>query len=168
MKTKNLLAAVLVLLFVCTGCSQSRRFGTQELSYRLAAENETYAFSLDGATLSNGYYHIPFSVHGENDMLLSCEEDAQGQLLQILLTAEKNTAPTGEFIELSELLTQIFFGISRHDAQAVLHEAGLTGEDVLFSDHTATVENGRYSFTFYSTPISITVILHYDDAVVAE
>lgn len=166
MKTKRCLAVLLAtVLLLCAGCTQSRRFGIQELSRRLGSMNELYAFSLEGAALSNGFYHIPFSVLQEEDLLLSCKEDADGQLLQILLTAEKTTAPTADFIDFSLLLTQVFFGVGEHKAAEIVHTAGLTDESVLFTDCTGTASEERYSFTFFSTPLSITAILQYDDAI---
>lgn len=169
MKTKRLIYVLLVMVFVlCAGCTAPQRFGMQELSRRLEEQNERYAFSLDAVTLYNEYYHIPFSLEQEEDLLLSCKEDENGQLTQLLLTAEKDTAPTDDFLTLSQLLLEIFCNVSEYEAAAMAEEAGMTGADVLFSDHTGKAEKGRYSFTFFSTPLSITAILTYDDAIVAE
>ncbi len=168
MKAKKFISIILILLFLCAGCSAPSRFGMQELSRRLTEKNELYEFSLNGVTLYNGYYHIPFSIAQEQDLLLSCKEDEKGQLTQLLLTAEKDTAPTDDFLSLTHLLIEIFCNINKYDAAAMAQDAGLTGEEVLFSDYTGTAEKGRYSFTFFSTPLSITAILTYNDAVVAE
>ncbi|MBQ6862751.1 MAG: hypothetical protein IJO14_00795 [Clostridia bacterium] len=165
---KTILILLTCLLLLCTSCSESRRFGMQELSRRVGETDERFAFSTDGISLSNGFYHIPFSVSQENDLLLSCEEDSEGQLLQILLTAEKNTAPIDFFMQFAGCLTRVFMGIDTYKADEMLHEAGLTDESVLFSDHTGTAEDGRYSVTFYSSPVSISLILRYDDAVMIE
>lgn len=156
----------MALLLFLSGCTQSSRFGMQELSRRIAVENEKYAFTVEGAFLSDGFWHIPFSLLQAEDLLLSCKEDENGNLLQILLTAEKDTAPVTDFIAFSKLLTQVFFGVSAREASAITENAGLTDESVLFTDHTGTQTRGRYSFTFFSTPVSVTVILTYDDAVV--
>ncbi len=167
MKMKKWICGLLaVILMLCAGCTASQRFGMQELSRRLGEQNERYAFSLDGVSLYNEYYHIPFSLEQEEDLLLSCKEDENGQLTQLLLTAEKDTAPTGDFLAFSLLLIEVFCNVSSYEAVALAEQAGLTGEDVLFADHTGTAETGRYSFTFFSTPLSITAILSYDDAIV--
>ncbi|MBE6812404.1 MAG: hypothetical protein E7523_05930 [Ruminococcaceae bacterium] len=169
MKIKRFCSLFLAItLVLCAGCNAPRRFGMQELSRRLEQQNERYAFSLDGVTLYNGYYQIPFSLMQEEDLLLSCKEDEKGQLTQILLTAEQETAPTDDFLAFTQLLIASFCGVSEYEAAAMAEEAGLTGADVLFSDHTGTATKGRYSFTFFSTPLSITGILTYDDAVVAK
>ena len=140
----------------------------QELSHRLGQQDEKYAFSLDGVALFNEYYHIAYSLAQPEDLLLSCKEDANGNLTQILLTAEQSTAPTTDFLQRTNLLIEVFFGVSEHDAAALAEEAGMTDESVLFTDCTGIAKNGRYSFTFFSTPLSVTAILTYDDAVVAE
>ena len=166
---KKIIAVILAfVLLLCVGCSESTRFGMQELSRRLAQQDEKYAFSLDNVSLYNEYYHIPFSLVQEEDLLLSCKEDADGNLTQILLTAEKDTAPTADFMRLAELLIAVFFGVKEQNAKALAEEAGMADESVLFTDFTGTAKNGRYSFTFFSTPLSITAILTYDDAVVAQ
>lgn len=167
MKIKRMMAWVCILTLLCTGCTMSRRFGMQELSRRLSEYDERFAFSLEGVSLSNEFYHIAFSFQQEEDLLLSCKEDADGQLLQILLTAEKNSIPTAEFLAFSQALVGVFFGISEFRATQVLHEAGLTDESVLFTDYTGAASQGRYSFTFFSTPLSVTAMLAYDDAIVA-
>ena len=156
---------VAVLVFL-SGCTQSSRFGMQELSRRISIENEKYAFTVEGAFLSDGFWHIPFSLVQTDDLLMSCKEDENGNLLQILLTAEKDTAPAADFVAFSKLLTQVFFGVSSYEAAAITQNAGLTDESVLFADHTGTQTQGRYSFTFFSTPVSVTTILTYDDAIV--
>lgn len=166
MKKKILL--FLLCLFVTAGlqgCTHSQRFGMQELSRRLGKQNESYAFSIEGASLSNGFFHIPLSLQQENDLLLSCKEDADGQLLQVLLTAAKDTAPTQDFLSLSRCLTAVFFCTGTQKADSLLQTVGLTGEEVLFSDHTESTREGRYSMTFYSTQMSVTLLLCYDDAV---
>ena len=68
---KTILILLTCLLLLCTSCSESRRFGMQELSRRVGETDERFAFSTDGISLSNGFYHIPFSVSQENDLLLS-------------------------------------------------------------------------------------------------
>ena len=167
MKIKKYMSLIVVVLLVfLSGCTQSSRFGMQELARRIGIENEKYAFTAEGAFLSDGYWHIPFSCVQADDLLLSCKEDTNGNLLQILLTAEKDTAPAADFIAFSKVLTKVFFGVSDYQAAAIAENAGLTDESVLFTDHTDTQTHGRYSFTFFSTPVSVTVILTYDDAVV--
>lgn len=166
---KKIIAVILAfVLLLCVGCSESTRFGMQELSRRLAQQDEKYAFSLDNVSLYNEYYHIPFSLEQEEDLLLSCKEDADGNLTQILLTAEKDTAPCADFLHLACLLIEVFFGVNANEAKQLAEEAGMTAESVLFTDHTASAKKGRYTFTFFSSPLSITAILTYDDALVAQ
>ncbi|MBQ3517760.1 MAG: hypothetical protein IJA31_00415 [Clostridia bacterium] len=169
MKIKRFCSLFLAItLVLCAGCSAPSRFGMQELSRRLEEKNERYAFSLDGVTLYNEYYHIPFSLVQGEDLLLSCKEDEKGQLTQLLLTAEKETAPADDFLAFAQLLIEVFCSVNEYEAAAMTEEAGLTGADALFSDHTGTAKKGRYSFTFFSTPLSITSIITYDDAIVAD
>lgn len=156
----------MVLFFLCGGCTGDARFGMQELSKRLAEQDERYGFSLEGISFSNDFYHIPFSFASEQDVLLSCKEDPDGRLLQILLTTDKERAPQEDFLNLTKTLIAVFFGVDEFEATAIAQEAGLTDTAVLFSDHTSTATKGRYSFTFFSTPLSVTAILKYDDAVV--
>ena len=166
---KKISAVILCLVFVLTtGCTRSERFGLQELSRRLENHDERFGFDLAGAYLSDSYYHIPISMRQSEDLLLSCKEDADGRLLQILLTGEANTAPKADFLALANALTAEFFGVSIHKASEYTEQAGMTDETVLFTDHTGHADCGRYEFTFYSTPQSITAMLTYDDSVVAE
>ena len=165
MKIKKWTAVVCVLiLLLCAGCARSERFGMQELSNRLAETDERYGFSLEGISFSNNFYHIPFSFAGEQDVLLSCKEDEDGRLLQMLLTSDKERAPQEDYIAFTKTLISVFFGVDEFEAAAIAEEAGLTGTQVLFTDCTGKTERDRYSFTFFSTPLSITAIFTYDNS----
>ena len=169
-KTQKITACLLgvILLLCCSGCTRDARFGIQELSHRLEERDERYGFSSEGISFSNEFYHIPFSFAGEQDVLLSCKEDADGRLLQLLLTTDKERAPQEEYIAFAKTLIAVFFGVDDYEAAAIAEEAGLTGTEVLFSDCTGKAERERYSFTFFSTPLSVTAILTYDDAKITE
>lgn len=155
-----------VLLLVCGGCVKESRFGMQELSYRLKKQDAAYAFSLEEATVSNGFYHVYLSAETEHDVLLSCREDENGKLLQILLTGEKEHLPTEFFASFAQALLQEFFGIGTREAQTMADETGLSDPSLYFTDLTRTQTLGRYSLTFFSSPLSVSMVLTYDDATV--
>lgn len=159
MKKTAFLLLLAAAWLLSPGCTKEKRFGIAELSRRLAAHEEAYAFAVPDALLSDGYYHIAYSLESEDDLLLSLCEDADGRLTRVLLTASQENAPAEEFCAFAAVLTAVFCDVSDREAREMAQEAGLHDKNDLFTDQKGTAARKRYSYTFFSTPLSVTVLL---------
>lgn len=166
---KKLIVAVIsaVLLLTMCSCSKSQRMDWQELSKRLADEDEKYSYSFLDLVFYDGAYHTFLSLHDKDDAILSMTSDG-GMISSVTLTASSRTLDKSdgreEFYEMCKALCEVFAGENDDEAEKICKSIYADTTDRYFSECYKTYETEHYKYIFSSNNLFISFCCEYYDS----
>jgi|GEM_PF-6315937 len=164
MRILKKISAIIVLLALLSGlasCVREKRFDYSELNIRIKKEAPEYSFREKELFYSDGVYYMYYSLHSENDMLLTLKEDENKKLKRITLTmdAEKAELSADDFYSFSKLLSELF--IPELNVEALEEATGLSDTSLYTSERMESYTQGFYKAVLFCSCEAACFILLY-------
>jgi len=163
---KKFIAVILSasMLFILCSCTQSQRMDWQELSKRLADEDEKYSYSFLDLVFYEGAYHTFLSLHDKDDAILSMTSEG-GMISSVTLTASSRTLDKTdgreEYYELCKTLCAVFAGENEDDAEKICKTIYADTTDRYFTECYEKYETEHYKYIFSSNNLFISFCCEY-------
>ncbi len=161
MKNKKILSLISVFLVILTlnSCTKERFIERDELSLRLAQENEAYIIHAESIIFDNDRQYIFYSLTKPDDCLLSLKTDKSSRIEAFSLTLDKDKWNNQEFqdsfLPFFDTLTKAFCGFEPEKVDEVKENLRIADMETYADNHFEETENSGYGFTLYVNEISV-------------